>query len=147
VWFDVDRDQVHDSNEPLLIDTLVELRPSERGRHRVGRGGELRPSGSADDADRRRSGRYAFTGLELGDYVVVATVPAEGIERSYDSDGTVDWTVAVEVLADRPGVADFAGVGNGALGGQLLNTSGTPVKVATDVLCTWAGVDGVLGTA
>ena len=77
----------------------------------------------------------------------MASIPAQGIDPSFDTDGQSDWTVGVSVASLSPTVADFAGVGNGSLDGRLVDEAGAVIRTTGDVLCTWAGADGTLGTA
>ena len=153
-WFDTDRDSVLDSGEALLSNALVELRPASSAAptERFGAGvasfGPIVPLTTRTGAD----GRYAFTGLELGSYTVVATVPSDGIERTFDTDGRdtdgrFDWTVSVTVVEGVPGIADFAGRGGGTMTGHLVQANGVPAATTTRLGCTWAGSDGMFATA
>jgi hypothetical protein len=148
LWFDTDRDNVLDEDESILPGAQLELRPVADTAPAYGAGadaaslGPVVPRTTISGVD----GRYSFVDVEFGSYTVVATLQADGIERSFDTDGATDWTVGVTVLSETPGVADFAGVGDGILNGQLVDTDGVPIRVAGDVACTWAGVDGLFGT-
>jgi LPXTG-motif cell wall-anchored protein len=146
LWFDTDRDDVLDQGEAVLPDAPVELRHATAGAPTfdgVGSMGPVVARTTRSGAD----GRYAFTGVEFGTYIVVASVPSQGIDPSFDTDGQTDWIVGVSVASQSPGVADFAGVGGGSLNGRLVDETGAVVRTSGDVVCTWAGVDGVLGTA
>jgi hypothetical protein len=132
VWFDVDGDDVRDEDETALADVPVELRPI---------GTQSGPRSTRSDA----AGRYRFPAVTPGSYRIVAVVPAPGIEQSWDSDGTVDWSVSVDVLATEPSAADFAAIGSGTVNGRVADSSGNTVQAAP-LTCTWAGADGTFGT-
>ena len=148
LWFDTDRDNVLDDDESILPGAHLELRPVADTAPAYGAGvdaaslGPVVPRTTISGVD----GRYSFVDVEFGSYTVVASLQADGIERSFDTDGATDWTVGVTVLSEAPGVADFAGVGDGTLNGQLVDTAGVAIRVAGDVACNWAGVDGLFGT-
>ena len=153
-WFDADRDGVLDSGEALLSNALVELRPAtgpaptERFAGGVASFGPIAPLTTRTGAD----GRYAFTGLEFGGYTVVATVPSDQIERTFDTDGRdtdghFDWAVSVTVAEGAPGIADFAGRGGGTVTGHIVQANGVPAATTIQLGCTWAGPDDAFGTA
>ena len=104
------------------------------------------------------NGFYQFTGLTVGSYQVTVdttTLPG-GTTATADRDATADSTTTVnlgpaQVVAD----ADFGYRGTGTLGDYVwFDTNGDGVQDASEqgikgigVALTWAGADGVFGTA
>lgn len=138
-WFDLDHDDDLDPGEPRLPGVPVRLVPASQAgvalRSTLVRSGTLRTSSD---------GSYRFTGLQPGDYLVTGTVTANGIGRTWDTDGRADWTVSLHVPAESVARADMAAVGHGTLTGVVRTGSGAIVPDAS-ITCTWSGLDGVMG--
>jgi hypothetical protein len=84
------------------------------------------------------SGTATFVDLDPGAWSVKCDLTDDSLEKVYDSDATVDWTVAVTVEAGK-----FAEARLGAAGTSSIEVSG----VSTDsVKIKWAGADGELDT-
>ena len=90
-------------------------------------------------------GKYKFADVTAGNYVVKASASLAGFNAGWDTDGNLDWTVAVAV-ASQDATADFAGTGAGSIAGTVTDQlTGTPISSA-ELQCTWFGIDGVAGT-
>ena len=93
-------------------------------------------------------GAYRFTGVPAGTYRVTASAVRAGFAYTSDTDGDLDWSVAVQVPANGTAEADFAGLGKGTLGGAVFLTTATRTPVTGAVVtCRWAGLDDVMGSA
>lgn len=152
VWHDVDGDGVQDPGEPGLVGVTVTL--TWYGPDGVPGGGDDAVLTTTTDVD----GSYLFTGLPAGTHQVVvdeSTLPA-GVTPTYDLDGADD-SEALAVLADgedRTDV-DFGYTGTGSIGdlvwldldGDGVFDSGEPGIRGVAMSVTWAGIDGVFGTA
>jgi len=156
VWFDANGDGVQDSTEPAL--SGVELTLTWAGVDGVfGTADDVSLSPTTTDS----AGFYTFPALPDGDYRVDVTggVPV-GMAPTYDEDsGTTspDQTTTVTGLAGGTNhdTADFGYNGTGTIGDTIfwdLDGDGTqgpgePGFPNVDVDVTWAGIDGVFGTA
>ena len=155
VWVDANADGAQDAGEPGLPGVAVEVTW-------LGPDGVL---GGGDDvvlsATTATDGSYLVGGLPHGDYSVQvgAGVPA-GYTPSHDETGAADGSSSVGGLgAGGPEAhltADFGYAGTGAISGTIWldrvvdGTLDTPTEaglpgIAIDV--TWAGPDGLFGTA
>ncbi len=105
------------------------------------------------------TGTYLVTGLPFGAYTVTVTPPAS-LNPTYDADGAgTPNTSAVTLTPGAPVnlAQDFSYAGNGSIGDLVwldTDSSGTatpqvgePGIPGVPVTVTWAGDDGVLGTA
>ena len=152
VWYDADGDGVQDSAEPAL--SGVELTLTWAGVDGV--------FGTTDDVvlapvTTDSVGFYNFPGLPDGDYRVDVTdgVPV-GMAPTFDEDGGLDQTTTVTGLIGGTDhdTTDFGYNGDGLIGDTVwfdrdrdgLQGVGEPGIADVDVLLTWPGVDGVLGT-
>ncbi|MDY7103876.1 MAG: LPXTG cell wall anchor domain-containing protein [Actinomycetota bacterium] len=174
IWVDLDRDGVRDPGEAPLPGVVVELvevvsppaRLTTAGFTAVGstkgaakavtysgwassasapaRGAQVGVRSGTIVTDAQ--GRYTFESVVPGDYAVTARLSASGITPWWDSDGAGDWRVGV-VVPVGTATADLAAVGSGSLAGQVYFSSTNGGVTAARVDCTWAGLDGVLGTA
>jgi hypothetical protein len=144
VYYDIDGDGVQDPGEPGIGGVWVAV--SWHGPDGV--------LGTADDivynTTTVSNGTYLVDGLPAGEFTVVlvgSTIP-EGL--SGDLDRTVDLGPG-EVRDD----VDFPLVGSGTIGDQVfedldldgVHDPGEPGVAGVTVNVTWAGIDGVLGTA
>ena len=153
VWLDLDADGVEDPGEPGIpgVDVVVTWYGPDGA---PGGGDDVAYPPVTTDA----SGFYQVTGLPTGDYgvEVVAGVPA-GLINSGDEDGDLDdQTDVVDLMVGEIyETADFGYAGSGFIGDTIwLDQDGDGVQDAdelgipeVDVTLTWAGADGVLGTA
>jgi hypothetical protein len=142
VWFDRNQDGVRGAHEWPLPGVSVTLTSpggaASRTSHQVSW-----PSTTTTDA----IGHYSFSSVPAGRWTVHATLDAAGLERTSDTDGLKDWSVAVSVVPGQTASASFAGLGKGTLGGTVFtSTTGSPVADA-QVVCRWAGFDDQLGTS
>jgi hypothetical protein len=146
VWFDRNGNGAIDPREWLLPGVSVRLTSV------VGAVSAAAPSAAArPDVDQSTTtaadGSYSFTNLPVGAYAVTASAVIDGFDRTSDTDGALDWVVAVEVLAGATDVADFAGLGRGRILGSVFEAAtNQPLGFAT-VTCRWSGFDDVAGTA
>jgi uncharacterized repeat protein (TIGR01451 family) len=152
VWLDRNADGVQDLGEPGLPGVTVIL---------IGDGAD-NTFGTADDVtfvqQTDANGGYNFTGLIADTYRVsidIGSLPP-GLTNTFDRDGTPNSSTDVvlgagDVITD----ADFGYVGDASLGDRIWNdTDGDGVQDVGEngfngvaVILTWAGVDGVLGSA
>jgi hypothetical protein len=143
LWLDLNRDGVHDANEPALPGQPVSLQsaavPTGFGRART----FAAPTAQSTVTD--STGHYSFTDLPAGGWVVTAQVPA-ALTATYDTDGGADLLVAVTLPTGGAGIADMAAVGSSSVGGRFVDPSGSGLGGAT-VTIQWFGPDGVPGTA
>jgi hypothetical protein len=141
VWFDRNQDGVRGANEWPLPGVQVTL---------TSLGAALRTSGQASwpgTTTTDASGHYTLTDVPAGRWTVRAVLSAQGLERTSDTDGLTDWSVAVTVAPGNTASASFAGLGKGTLDGNVFtSTTGSPVADA-QVVCRWAGFDDQLGTS
>lgn len=145
VWFDVNHNGTRDSGEPVLPGANVSL-VSGAGAGAVGAAVAAASANPAAVAVTGADGRYRFAEVAPGAYSVVAKALAASLPPSWDTDGQLDWQVAV-VVGGADVTADFATTPTGGLMGTATNrVTGAPVPNA-EIDCTWAGLDGVPGTA
>ncbi|NND03370.1 MAG: hypothetical protein HKN91_11340, partial [Acidimicrobiia bacterium] len=153
IWFDLNADGIEDAGEPGIPGVAVVI---------TWYGPDGVPGGDDDveypavttDSD----GFYFVDGLPTGDYgvEVVAGVPT-GLSNTFDEDGDLDQHTDVVDLLDGEiyDTADFGYSGSGSIGDTIwLDQDGDGVQgpdeqgiPEVDVTLTWAGADGVLGTA
>ncbi len=151
VWFDTNGDGVQDSGESGIPGATVQLTwPGEDG-----------VLGGGDDevfvVDTDSSGAYLFGGLPPGDYQVdiIGGLPTLAI-NTFDEDGGSD-SSAVVSLADGEThlTTDFGYRGDASIGdmvwwdinGDGVVDVGEPGLPGVEVTLTFAGVDGIIGTA
>ena len=136
-WFDLNKDDRYQSNEPLLRGIDVQLVP--KGVAGQSLGGRVRKQAHVMRTD--SSGVFNFEDLEPGDYVIKSVLPGDyGITRSWDSSGNSDWQVTVTVYARKTSRGDFAAIGDvSSIGCVASATDGT-------VSATWSGFDQKTGT-
>jgi len=156
VWYDANGDGVQDSAEPAL--SGVELTLTWAGVDGVfGTTDDVVLPALATDS----AGAYSFPGLPDGDYRVDVTggVPI-GMAPTFDEDSGIvspDQTTTVTGLAGGTNhdTADFGYNGTGTIGdtifwdvdGDGAQGPDEPGFPNVDVSVTWAGVDGIVGTA
>lgn len=154
IWFDIDGDGVQDAGEPGIPGipvTITYIDPS---------GNPVTVTVPTD-----ANGNYMFTGLPIGPAysftvsVDTAALPAGMQSPTFDSDGNNNSVTPSIVLLDAVPVTtiDFGYTGSGSIGDLVwfdLNDSRTAVADAAEngipgvtVVVTWAGFDGILGTA
>ena len=152
VWLDLDANGAKVAGEPGLGGVTVQL---------IGNGAD-NTFGTADDVVYSQvtdaSGVYTFSGLQADTYRVIvdtSTLPP-GVAATYDRDGGFDSKTDVVLAAGANKIdIDFGYRGSGTIGDTVWNDldgngtqNGGEVGIATvTVNLTWAGPDGVLGTA
>ncbi|NHZ70249.1 MAG: DUF11 domain-containing protein [Proteobacteria bacterium] len=151
VWYDVNGDGVQDAGEPGLggvtvTATFFGLDGVAGGRDDVVRTAVTGPDGS-----------YVLDNLPGGVYRVDidgATLPG-GMSPTFDRDGTADGSTEVALNnGDSVLDVDFGYIGTGLIGDTIwwdLDRDGSriasePGWSGIDVVVTWFGVDGVIGT-
>jgi hypothetical protein len=144
VWFDINKNNVRESNEPLLPGLPVSLESSATV-SAAGARGTVKRFASTLVTDPK--GGFDFTSLQPGTYTIRGNLPdSTGITKSWDSDGNTDWTVTVVVVANQTKRGDLAGVGEAGFLGLVTNgTDGSPTPGA-EVTASWAGFDKKVGT-
>ena len=93
IWIDANRDGKQSTSEINMKDITVTI---------VG------PNGVTKTAKTSATGEVAFVDLDPGSWSVVSTLTAEGFEKVYDSDGTIDWKSAQTVVSGQVASAVFA---------------------------------------
>jgi fimbrial isopeptide formation D2 family protein/uncharacterized repeat protein (TIGR01451 family) len=154
VWFDRNNDGVQDADEPGLAGVTLTLRYF----------GADGIEGTADDLVlgtdvTDANGGYLFSNLPAGGFRVTvdtATLPGT-FTQTYDLDGTATAHTAMATLtaAQNRTDVDFGYVGAGSIGDYVwLDRNADTVQDADEpglsgvtVNLTWAGPDGLLGTA
>ena len=135
VWLELTKDGKLQTGEPLLGQYVVTLRLN-------GVVVATKTTGS--------KGEFEFADLAPGTYVVTVTL-ADGspFVRSSDTDGSADWVVNAVVKANETASVEYAAVGAAKTGGKAVRIQGgsTTIIPKAKVTCTWAGLDGKLGTA
>ncbi len=151
LWFDVDGDGLVDGAEPGIPGVTVTL--TWYGPDGVAGGDDDVQLTTVTDAD----GMYGFDGLPAGrfDITVDETTLPPGLEATFDLDGGFDGGAQLS-LADGEvrDDADFGYTGTGSIGdtvwldldGDGAQSAGEPGIPGVDVIVTWAGLDGILGT-
>ncbi len=151
VWLDIDKDGVHDSNEPGLPGIVMELN-----------NGSCTPGVNCPTQTTDAAGRYSFTNLNAGTYSVrvLSNTAALGLSQTYDPDEAGVCTVCngndVSIVLANGQVyaaADFGYAGTASIGDFIwddTNNNGAYDAgeaglggVAVDL--TWYGVNGVAG--
>jgi large repetitive protein len=159
VWWDVDRDGVID---PVIVEPRLEgvqVRVTYAGVDGVlGTSDDIVVTTDSTDAN----GQYGVTGLPDGDYLVevVGGVPA-GMDNTYDADDLLVGPDSASVVnlagATIDLIHDFGFAGTGAIGDLVYfdrdgdGVRGDPLEevgiAGVEMTLTFAGFDGVLGTA
>ncbi|MCP3937193.1 MAG: hypothetical protein GY708_17710, partial [Actinomycetia bacterium] len=153
VWLDLDADGIADADDPGVPGVEVTV-TWFGGDGASGGGDDVVGAVTMTDA----AGSYVADGLPSGDHGVAITsgIPA-GLDPISDNDGVADGHTVVSGLgavgADLD--VDFGYSGSGTTGGvvwwdlnddQLLESS-EPGMEGVNVAATWAGFDGLFGTA
>lgn len=130
-WFDIDRDNRRDTNEPLLPGVDVQLTPiSVTGQS----AGSVRKKNYVMKTD--SSGAFDFSQLPPGTYKITSLLPGDfGIQESWDSSGNTDWQVTVTVVALQTSRGDFAAIAPAEATGTVDGGGGGTLDA------TWTGFD------
>ncbi|MBS1968412.1 MAG: DUF11 domain-containing protein, partial [Chloroflexi bacterium SZAS-1] len=151
VWLDLNGNGAQDAGEPGIIGTTVTL--VWYGTDGVAGGGDDITFVTQTGAD----GTYGFAKLPAGNFQVTVSNLPTGVNQTYDLDGTASANTTAVALT--PGQtrsdADFGYTGSGSIGdlvwldanGNGAQDAGEPGLNGVDVTITWAGLDGVFGTA
>jgi len=145
VWFDRDADGIFDRNEWVLPGVTVTLGPATTGL--TSQALRLEASSLPLTAVTGADGSYLFSALTPGAYRVTAAATIRGFGYTSDTDGLADWIVDVRVVARTTSIADYAGLGRGAITGQVFDTTTLQGLAAALIECRWSGYDDVLGNA
>ena len=136
-WFDGNKNNKRDNDEPLLASLPIELIPTgvtAQDFNKVRKTALSLTTGS--------DGSFDFTSVPPGTYRILGDLPSGyGIDKSWDSSGNNDWTVNVTVVAAKVARGDFAAVGDAAMEGCYSGRI-----EATQLTATWDGFDKKLGT-
>ncbi len=142
IWLDLNGNGLQDANEPGLANVKITL---------TGPGGTVVTYTDSN-------GNYLFSDLQPGTYTVTvdtSTLPA-GLVQSYDPDGTLNNTTVHALGAGESWQGcDFGYKGNAAIGDTVwedTNANGAqdPGEAGFSnivVMVTYAGTDGIFGTA
>ena len=136
-WFDTNRNNKRDSNEPLISSLPIELVPT--GATAQSTNGVRKTALSLITGI---DGSFDFISVVPGTYRIVGNLPTGyGIDKSWDTTGNDDWSVNVTVVAAKISRCDFAAVGSASMSGCY---SGR--VEASQLAVTWDGFDKKLGT-
>jgi hypothetical protein len=127
VWIDANEDDVKDASEVWIPGIAIAV---------------TGPTGSTTVTS--SNGSFNFTNLPPGRYTVTATLPSNlGLRRTWDTQGSADWEVVVNVVAGQTARADYAAVGSiDVIGNLTLDPNENPKPVELD----WSGIDKKLDT-
>ena len=130
-WFDIDRDNRRDANEPLLPGVDVQLTPTSVTGQSAG---TVRKKNYVMKTD--SSGAFDFSQLPPGTYRITSVLPGDfGIQESWDSSGNNDWQVTVTVVALQTSRGDFAAIAPAEATGTVDGGGGGTLDA------TWMGFD------
>ena len=136
-WFDTNKNNKRESNEPLLASLPIELIPTgvtAQGFNKVRKTALSLTTGS--------DGSFDFTSVPPGTYRIIGDLPSGyGIDKSWDTSGNDDWSVNVTVVAAKVSRGDFAAVGTALMSGCYSGRT-----EARQLAVTWDGFDRKLGT-
>ena len=136
-WFDTNKNNKRDNNEPLIASLPIQLVPTgatTQAANKVRKTALSMITGS--------DGSFDFASVVPGTYRIVGDLPAGyGIDKSWDTTGNDDWTVSVTVVAARVARGDFAAVGTASMSGCYSGRT-----EARQLAVTWDGFDKKLGT-
>lgn len=128
VWIGTDEDDIYDSKNERDIS-----------------GVPISGSGGLTSITTGNDGTFEFVGLAPGTHTITAVVDAVGFEYTFDTDEGTDWSVEVVVTADAISTADFAGIGQKNISGEVIDEADTPVPVPVPgayVICFWMSAAG-----
>ncbi|MFM7069298.1 MAG: SdrD B-like domain-containing protein [Actinomycetes bacterium] len=144
VWIDFNHNGVQDDGEPPLPGILVEATQISPTAFRASLIADL-VTGSYGRAVTESDGSYVIRGLRRTAYKVVGQLEVPGLKRTWDTGGTATWSVTASLVSGFSEV-DMAAAGSANLGGTVQRQDTLEVVPNAPVACTWAGVDGVVGT-
>ena len=125
IWIDRNLDEKKNTSEPAMAGIKVTI---------SGPGGALKSAFTDTD------GKVLFLDLDPGAWKVVADdtgLASNGLDKTFDSDGKVDWMSDLTVVAGQIAASEYAAIGSSEI---AVEAKEGPVKVK------WAGPDGELNT-
>lgn len=125
IWIDRNLDEKKNTSEPAMAGIKVTI---------SGPGGALKSAFTDTD------GKVLFLDLDPGAWKVVAddtNLASNGLDKTFDSDGKLDWMSDLTVVAGQIAASEYAAIGSSEI---AVEAKEGPVKVK------WAGPDGELNT-
>lgn len=136
-WFDTNKNNKRDNNEPLISSLPIELVPTGATSQAAGKVRKTAMSMITGS-----DGSFDFASVIPGTYRIIGDLPAGyGIDKSWDTTGNDDWAVSVTVVASKVARGDFAAVGTASMSGCYSGRT-----EARQMAVTWDGFDKKLGT-
>lgn len=146
-WFDMNKNNQRESDEPLLRGVPIQLTPSATASVRATRSG-VRSQATPQVLNTNSDGSFDFTTVAPGSYKISGTLPGNfGIQQSWDSTGNDDWSVSVTVVARQTSRGDFAAIANLDVNAGLDPADCQTLNNSGDVALTWAGFDQTSGNS
>ena len=139
IWIDIDRNGKQEVNEPPLPGVVVTL-SIRNVRPAAIEAQEFTVYGTTITDP---SGRYEFIGVPSGEYRLRATFPTDidGLEKTYDSDGDVDWVVDITVVAGEQTMVEQAAMGRRSIIGLAYDRRTGRIMVNPKITVVWEGFD------
>jgi hypothetical protein len=144
LWFDMNKNNKRERNEPLLPGATVRLDIS---------GGVVQASSARVLREMRTTvtsatGFYRFDAVPVGVHdLSVVISKANALKGSWEPDGTPDFRVSVKVEDKKEVAVEIAVVGSTRTVGKAVMTPSMRPLPFAPVRCTWPGLDGISGTA
>lgn len=145
-WFDINKNNKKEDNEPLLVGVDVNLEPTASSASKSSSGIVRAQATQVLKTD--ANGAFDFTTVNPGTYVIKGVLPKNfGIEQSWDSTGNTDWQVSVTVLARQTARGDFAAIGDVQVLTNLSPEECDALGDSSDISMDWAGFDQSVGNS
>jgi len=145
-WFDINKNNKKEDNEPLLVGVDVNLEPTASSASKSSSGIVRAQATQVLKTD--ANGAFDFKTVDPGTYVIKGVLPKNfGIEQSWDSTGNRDWQVSVTVLARQTARGDFAAIGDVQVLANLSQEECDALGDSGDISMNWAGFDQSAGNS
>ena len=148
VWLDLNHNNIKDETEPLLrnVPVTLTLNPNAGTVSFAQAGLSLNVAAvSTYTAYTDNNGYYKFSSIVPGSYTLSAQLTTDRLDPSWDTNGGLDWTVPLVLVANETSVADFATAGTASMQGKVVFENNEVIPNA-HVACVWEGLDTTLGT-
>jgi hypothetical protein len=144
LWFDINKNSKREKNEPLLpgATVLLDISGGAVQTNSVRALGETRTTVTS------ATGFYRFDAVPIGEHELSVVISkASALKGSWEPDGTPDFRVMVKVEDEKEVAVEIAVVGSTRTAGSAMMTPSMRLMPFAPVTCTWAGLDGIAGTA